>query len=126
MEEENILKQKYNDLLESLHKGTEYLKEKPDDEKAQKRLDEIAVEMQNIMQAIPNMTQEEMEKGFVIKPVLGTKKEENAPKKIEDAPMHLTVKKENPLENFNSDWEIASQLAKSDIILTIIKESRKM
>ena len=66
MEEENILKQKYNDLLESLHKGTKYLEEKPDDEKAQKRLDEIAVEMQNIMQAIPNMTQEEMKKGFVI------------------------------------------------------------
>lgn len=116
MEEENILKQKYNDLLESLHKGTEYLKEKPDDEKAQKRLDEIAVEMQNIMQAIPNMTQEEMEKGFVINPIQDAKKEENAPIKKQDAPMHLTVKKENPLENFNSDWEIASQLAKSDII----------
>lgn len=66
MEEEKILKIKYNDLLESLYKGTEYLKQKPDDEKAQKRLDEIAIEMQNIMQAIPNMTDEEREKGFII------------------------------------------------------------
>lgn len=66
MEEEKMLKQKYNDLLESLYKGTEYLKQKPDDEKAQKRLDEIAIEMQNIMQAIPNMTDEEREKGFII------------------------------------------------------------
>jgi len=66
MEEEKMLKQKYNDLLESLLKGTEYLKEHPTEEKAQQRLDEIAIEMQNIMNAMPNMTDEEKEKGFKI------------------------------------------------------------
>ena len=30
--------------------------------------------------------------------------------------MQLTTKKESPLQNFKSDWEIASQLAKSSII----------
>ena len=67
MEEElKMLKIKYNDLLKSVLKGNEYLKENPEDEKAQKRLDEIAEEMQNIMKVIPNMTSEEMEKGFII------------------------------------------------------------
>ena len=66
MEEELMLKQKYNDLLQSLRKGEEYIKSNPEDEKAQKRLTELANEMQNIMNAIPNMTQEEMENGFKI------------------------------------------------------------
>ena len=70
MEEElKMLKIKYNDLLQSLYKGTDYLKNNPTDEKAQKRLDEIATEMQNIMNAIPDMTNEEKEKGFTIEKV---------------------------------------------------------
>lgn len=70
MEEElKMLKVKYNDLLESLYKGTDYIKNNPTDEKAQKRLDEIATEMQNIMNAIPDMTNEEKEKGFKIEEV---------------------------------------------------------
>lgn len=86
MEEEKMLKQKYNDLLESLSKGTEYLKQKPDDEKAQKRLDEIAIEMQNIMQALPNMTNEEIEKGFIIE-------QENI--KLKDNKLIVISRKEN-------------------------------
>lgn len=118
MEEEKMLKQKYNDLLHSLYKGTEYLKDNPEDEKAQKRLDEIATEMQNIMNAFPNMTNEEREKGFVIEkePEQDAKELKNAPNKKQDAPMQLTTQKENTLESFKSDWEIATQLAKSDII----------
>lgn len=33
--DENMLKQKYNDLLDSLKKGEAYLKENPTDEKGQ-------------------------------------------------------------------------------------------
>lgn len=114
MEELNLLKQKYNDLLESLYKGTEYLKQHGDDEKAQKRLDEIATEMQNIMQAIPDMTDEEREKGFVIEKKTEIVVDDKANRK--NIPIIPKQKKENSLETFKSDWEIASQLAKSSII----------
>lgn len=120
MEEEKMLKQKYNDLLNSLYKGTEYLKEHGDDEKAQKRLDEIATEMQNIMNAIPNMTDEEREKGFKIEEASEQVSEQVSAQVNEQAsvaiPNNRIVKKENVLDNFKSDWEIASQLAKSSII----------
>lgn len=117
MEEELMLKQKYNDLLQSLRKGEEYIKSNPEDKKAQKRLTELANEMQNIMNAIPNMTQEEMENGFKI---------ENKPKEtqiIVDGDEHKNIalkpiiKQENDVTtNFQNNWAIAEKLCKSSII----------
>lgn len=117
MEEELMLKQKYNDLLQSLRKGEEYIKSNPEDEKAQKRLTELANEMQNVMNAIPNMTQEEMENGFKI---------ENKPKEtqiIVDGDEHKNIilkpiiKQENDVTtNFQNNWAIAEKLCKSSII----------
>lgn len=117
MEEELMLKQKYNDLLQLLRKGEEYIKSNPEDEKAQKRLTELANEMQNIMNAIPNMTQEEMENGFKI---------ENKPKEtqiIVDGDEHKNItlkpiiKQENDVTtNFQNNWAIAEKLCKSSII----------
>lgn len=117
MEEELMLKQKYNDLLQSLRKGEEYIKSNPEDEKAQKRLTELANEMQNIMNAIPNMTQEEMENGFKI---------ENKAKEtqiIADGDEHKNItlkpiiKQENDVTtNFQNNWAIAEKLCKSSII----------
>lgn len=117
MEEELMLKQKYNDLLQSLRKGEEYIKSNPEDEKAQKRLTELANEMQNIMNAIPNMTQEEMENGFKI---------ENKPKETQvvvdgddkkNIALKPIIKQENDVTtNFQSNWAIAEKLCKSSII----------
>ena len=118
MEEELMLKQKYNDLLQSLRKGEEYIKSNPEDEKAQKRLTELANEMQNIMKAIPNMTQEEMENGFKI---------ENKPKETQiivdgDDKKNIALKPQvqqpqtNNLTSFSQNWNMAVQLSKSDII----------
>lgn len=118
MEEELMLKQKYNDLLQSLRKGEEYIKSNPEDEKAQKRLTELANEMQNIMNAIPNMTQEEMENGFKI---------ENKPKETQiivdgDDKKNIALKPQvqqpqtNNLNSFSQNWNMAVQLSKSDII----------
>lgn len=118
MEEELMLKQKYNDLLQSLRKGEEYIKSNPEDEKAQKRLTELANEMQNIMNAIPNMTQEEMENGFKI---------ENKPKETQiivdgDDKRNIALKPQvqqpqtNNLTSFSQNWNMAVQLSKSDII----------
>lgn len=118
MEEELMLKQKYNDLLQSLRKGEEYIKSNPEDEKAQKRLTELANEMQNIMNAIPNMTQEEMENGFKI---------ENKPQETQiivdgDDKKNIALKPQvqqpqtNNLTSFSQNWNMAVQLSKSDII----------
>lgn len=118
MEEELMLKQKYNDLLQSLRKGEEYIKSNPEDEKAQKRLTELANEIQNIMNAIPNMTQEEMENGFKI---------ENKPKETQiivdgDDKKNIALKPQiqqpqtNNLTSFSQNWNMAVQLSKSDII----------
>ena len=113
MEEELMLKQKYNDLLQSLRKGEEYIKSNPEDEKAQKRLTELANEMQNIMNAIPNMTQEEMENGFKI---------ENKPKETQIVVNNVALKPQaqqpqtNNLTSFSQNWNMAVQLSKSDII----------
>lgn len=118
MEEELMLKQKYNDLLQSLRKGEEYIKSNPEDEKAQKRLTELANEIQNIMNAIPNMTQEEMENGFKI---------ENKPKETQiivdgDDKKNIALKPQvqqpqtNNLNSFSQNWNMAVQLSKSDII----------
>lgn len=117
MEEELMLKQKYNNLLQSLRKGEEYIKSNPEDEKAQKRLTELANEMQNIMNAIPNMTQEEMENGFKI---------ENKPKETQiivdgddkkNIALKPITKQENDvITNFQNNWAIAEKLCKSSII----------
>lgn len=99
MEEINLLKQKYNDLLQSYIKGQEYLKEKPDDEKAQNKLLKIGEEMENILKAIPEKTEKDISEGFVIEEVItgpqDAKIVKNASSKKQDAPMQLTVEERN-------------------------------
>lgn len=120
MEEELMLKQKYNDLLQSLRKGEEYIKSNPEDEKAQKRLTELANEMQNIMNAIPNMTQEEMEKGFKI---------ENKPKETQivvdgDDKKNIALKPQVQQKNIDSgiistttgDIELTPQIVRKYLV----------
>lgn len=121
MEEINLLLQKYNDLLQSYTKGREYLKEKPDDEKAQNKLLKIGEEMENILKAIPEKTEKDINEGFVIEEVITEPQDakivENASSKKQDAPMHLTtVKKESTLQNFNNNWEMAITLSKSSLL----------
>lgn len=116
-----MLKQKYNDLLQSYTKGQEYLKEKPDDEKAQNKLLKIGEEMENILKAIPEKTEKDINEGFVIEEVITEPQDakivENASSKKQDAPMHLTtVKKEITLQNFNNNWEMAITLSKSSLL----------
>ena len=53
MEEELLLKEKFNGLLESFKKGEQYVNEHPEDEKAKNRFNEIVNEMQNVFSAIP-------------------------------------------------------------------------
>ena len=133
MEEELMLEKKYNELLQSLRKGEEYIKSNPEDEKAQKRLTEIANEMQNIMKAIPNMTQEEMENGFKIEVPIKQKAESinitiptevisQQPKETQiivdgDDKKNIALKPQvqqsqtNNLTSFSQNWNMAVQLS---------------
>lgn len=119
MNDEIMLKQKYNDLLSSLKKGEEYVKANPDNEDYKKRLEEIGNEIQNIMKMFPKMTAEEMENGFVIEQV----NEQAAAQVVQttttvpQTTQKMIVKTDNTLtQNFENNWEIAEKLCKSSII----------
>lgn len=126
--DENMLKQKYNDLLESLKKGEEYLKENPNDEKGQNRMQEIATEMENIVKAIPNMTADEINNGFKIEHKAQDKTQVIEPKqnvsqetKVQVIQKNNSTKpvqqpQTNNLSTFSQNWDMAVQLSKSDII----------
>ena len=62
-----MLKVKYNELLARYNKGAEYLAKNPNDEKAMEEFNKISDELNNIIEAIPNMTDKEKTEGFVIK-----------------------------------------------------------
>lgn len=64
--EEIMLKEKYNELLVRYNNGAKYLAENPNDDKALEEFNKISDELNNIIQAIPNMTNKEKTEGFVI------------------------------------------------------------
>jgi len=122
--DEYMLKQKYNDLLESLKKGEEYLKKNPNDEKGQNRMQEIATEMENIVKAIPNITADEINNGFKIEHKVQDKAQvQNVPQETQvqviqkNNPTKLVQQpQKNNLSTFSQNWDMAVQLSKSDII----------
>lgn len=120
--DENMLKQKYNDLLESLKKGEEYLKENPNDEKGQKRMEEIAKEMENIVNAFPNITADEINNGFKIEQVTTVvENEKNKSTMIQNKDqldMQVIEKKQenNIVQNYNNNWKLAEKLATSSLL----------
>lgn len=112
MEDEKVLKQKYNDLLKSYTTGAEYLVEHPEEkEKVEKRLEELSKEIENIMKMFPDMTEQEKNEGFVIDEVEVVEE----PKQTENKPI-VVESKQTALQSFSDDWKIANQLAKSTII----------
>lgn len=125
MDEEIMLKQKYNDLLKSLKKGEEYVKANPENEDYKKRLEEIGNEIQNIMKMFPNMTVDEMENGFAIEQTNKQINEQAAAQVVQTTTtvpqitQKTVVKTNNTLtQNFKNNWEIAERLSKSSLLPT--------
>ena len=133
--EENMLKVKYNELLARYNKGAEYLAKNPEDDKALEEFNRISDELNNIIQAIPNMTDKEKTEGFDlvelnhaddskiegIEPVPNDKAMEivKNSRQVENGVVinnGRTNGKQNALSTFKDNWEIATQLAQSDII----------
>lgn len=118
MEDEKVLKQKYNDLLKSYTTGAEYLTNHPEEkEKVEKRLEELSKEIENIIKMFPDMTEKEKNEGFVIDEVevVDTVDTVDTPKQVETKPVKVE-QQPTTLQSFSDDWKIANQLAKSDII----------
>jgi hypothetical protein len=115
---EEKLKEKYNALLERYKKGSQYLMEHPEEaDKTNAELNKIEAELSKIIEALPDMTEEEKTEGFKLQ---DAKAEENAPKEKQDAPVQLTVKQDptptTNLSTFSDNWKIATQLAKSTLL----------
>ena len=120
--EENILKVKYNELLARYNKGAEYLAKNPEDDKALEEFNRISDELNNIIQAIPNMTDKEKTEGFVIEET----EQVSEPPLLVDTNATIvnqktvTVRQEpqqiNTLEDFGNKWSMAEKLAKSSLL----------
>lgn len=110
--EENILKQKYNELLERYKKGAQYLVDHPEEEKKiNAELNKIEAELSKIIEALPNMTDEERTEGFKLDNEQTTEQVESKQIVVKQDPTPTTN-----LSTFSDNWKIATQLAKSDII----------
>lgn len=112
--EENMLKLKYNELLARYNKGAEYLAKKPDDEKAMEEFNKISDELNNIIEAIPNMTEKEKTEGFDIE--VYPEIEEQKDNETKAIVVRNETQQSNTLSNFRDNWNIAIQIAKSDIV----------
>lgn len=118
--EENILKQKYNELLERYKKGAQYLVDHPEEEKKiNTELNKIEAELSKIIEALPNMTDEERTEGFKLDNEQAT--EQVSEQVSEQVESKQIVVKQDPtpttnLSTFKDNWNMAVQLAKSDII----------
>ena len=113
--EENMLKVKYNELLARYNKGAEYLAQNPNDEKAMEEFNKISDELNNIIEAIPNMTEEEKTQGFSVETYVEEPKKSVVTK---EPSTQIAVKQEptTELSSFSDNWKIATQIAKSDIV----------
>lgn len=125
--EENILKQKYNALLERYNNGAKYLVEHPENaEKTNAELNKIEAELSKIIEALPNMTDEERTEGFKLNTAENTAEaaevvQNTAEAKSEQVESKQIVVKQDPaptttLSNFSDRWKIAEKLSKSSII----------
>lgn len=114
--EEIMLKVKYNELLARYNKGAEYLAKNPEDDKALEEFNKISDELNNIIQAIPNMTDREKTEGFDIE----TYAEFEEPEKVIEQPKAVIARQEpqqiNTLEDFGNKWSMAEKLAKSSLL----------
>lgn len=121
--EENMLKVKYNELLARYNKGAEYLAKNSNDEKAMEEFNKISDELNNIIEAIPNMTDKEKTEGFEIKETIVQKpiedlRIETYTPAVSKPSTQIAVKQEptTELSSFSDNWKIATQIAKSDIV----------
>jgi len=120
------MKKKYNELKDRFEKGVKYLTEHPEEsEQYEKKLKDIQNELSEIIEKL-NMTEEQIEKGFtleeveeecnVIKPETGLQETQiQFPKPNNSIGLEIR-QPSNSMAEFKENLQIASQLAKSDLV----------
>lgn len=138
--EENTLKLKYNELLTRYKNGAQYLAEHSEDEKAKKELQKIEKELSKIIEALPDMTEEEKTEGFDIEAVtdidanneqLNTEVNSSNEQITQIIPETnggglgksllknnavVTIPTNNTFDDFGNKWQIAEKLSKSSLL----------
>lgn len=104
---ENMLKEKYNQLLERYNNGIKFVEQNPDNQEALDTLNSIQDEMNNILKSLGNVSDEEIQNGFKIEP------ENN--KAITTTTQTQQIQTTNTID-FSRNWEMAQDLSKSDIL----------
>lgn len=110
------LKKKYNELLQRYNTGVSKMAEVKDDKEKEKEylelLKKIQLEMNDILMKIGEYSEEETLNGFEIKETNVVIHDVN--REVEPpATINKTI---NFMDNYQNNWNIAVQLAKSDII----------
>lgn len=130
----NDLKTRYNELLASYKRGMDLLAQNKDNkEKEQeilKGLEKVQLEMNDVLMKIGEYSEEETINGFTIEveeepiDVLPELIKEAEEKKAEKQVVVVEQKPEviNTMEDYQSNWKMAVQLSKSDLVPDTYKE----
>lgn len=111
------MKKRYNELKARFEKGTEYLTAHPEEtEKYEKELEEMQNELSEIIDTL-KMTQDQIENGFSVEEIEEENKN-NKPEILnpENKVVALQQQPSNTMVEFKENFQIASQLAKSDLV----------
>jgi hypothetical protein len=123
------LKKKYNELLSRYNKGVSMMAEVKDDKEKETEylelLKNIQLEMNNVLMSIGEYSDEETVNGFVLEiiedaiPVETTAVEENVSQATTPAlppVIHNQPNVINTIDNYRDNWEMATNLSKSDLV----------
>lgn len=123
------LKKKYNELLSRYNKGVSMMAEVKDNKEKENEylelLKDIQLEMNNILMSIGEYSDEETVNGFVLEiiedaiPVETTAVEENvsqATAPVVAPVIHNQPNVINTIDNYRDNWEMATNLSKSDLV----------
>ena len=118
------LKKKYNELLSRYNKGVSMMAEVKDNKEKENEylelLKDIQLEMNNILMSIGEYSDEETINGFVLEiiedaiPVETAAVEENVSQPTAVVPHQPNVI--NTIDSYQSNWEMAVNLSKSDLV----------
>lgn len=113
----NDLKMKYNKMLESYRKGAEKMADEPENQdEILEKLKELQERMNSVLEQIGTYTENEMTNGFEIK-----EEEVKGTNIIVDDVSRQSVGELKPaaintMEDYKSNWQMAVQLSKSDLV----------
>ena len=123
------LKKKYNELLSRYNKGVSMMAEVKDNKEKEAEylelLKNIQLEMNNVLMSIGEYSDEETVNGFVLEviedaiPVETTVVEENvsqATTPVVAPVIHNQPNVINTIDNYRDNWEMATNLSKSDLV----------